>query len=381
MLLSYHLPILDLRSLLSNSSHKLDCPKWPLPQDKEFIRGFGMVDARNLGGDDYFGGGSRIFGAHGVMRFNSTDPKIALSVEKFFKVDCKFRRFFAFSDQTAKIELGLTQKAIKPSADPVAIEALLEGLFNLPVSIMLTQASSSGKITEGLKRKERVESSLGGIGGNLASALLRASTSLQGAITTENWWIQVGKPIAFFEFYAEEPFVVPIQAQKLDCSDEDVDVYMYILKKHGTVSYIIKRKNCNKARAKSRSLRVILGDLHCHVQTTLKFYGNLKKDRIHPFMGTPYAEKIQNYVTKQDELLCKIINDGAHRKLDGSEVEIPIPFDVAEITNIKKALEEWKAANPNFLTKVAIFLNTEYEIKEVTFPFLSLKIERKYSAE
>lgn len=347
MLLSYHLPIIDLRSLLPNSCQKLDCPKWPLPQDKQFIRGFGMVHARNLGGDDYFGGGSRIFGAHGVIRFNSSDPKIALPGDKFFKVNCKFRRFFAFSDQTAKIELGLTQKVKKPSADPVAVQSILEGLFVLPVSIMLTQASGSRKTTEGLNNKERaVKGSLGGIGDNLASALLCASTSLQDAVTTKSWWIQVGNPMAFLELNAEEPFMLPIQAQKLDCSDDDVDVYKYMLEKHdGAVSYIIKRKNHKKARAKSRSLRIILGDMHCHVQSALIFYGNLRKDRINPKMGTSYAKKISNYVKEQDKLLCDIIKDGARRKLDGSEVEIHIPFNKAEIASITKALEAWKIAD------------------------------------
>lgn len=379
MLLSYHLPIIDLRPLLPNLTPKLDRPKWPLPQDDEFVRGFGKVLDRNYGGDDYFGGGSRVFGAHGVIRFNSTDPKIELPGGKFLKVDCKFRRFFAFSDHTAKIELGLTQKAIKPLAHTVTIEAIFEGLFNLPVSIVLTPAPSSGK-----KGKERVEGLLGGVGDNLAQALLRASTSLQNGITTENWWIQVGKPIAFLEFNKDEPFEVPSQAQQLVCSNDDIDVYKYMLKKHGTASYIIKRKNHNKARAKSRSLRVILGDLHCHVQSTLKVYGNLKKDRVYPDEGSLHAERIQSYVDEQYELLRKIIKDGARRKLDGSEVEIPIPLDVAEIANIANGLEEWKAAKPNFFRKVDIELREkEYEITELElkpeFPFFSFKIKLKSS--
>lgn len=391
MLLSYHLPITDLRPLLPKPSGKLARPEWPLPlQDNEFVRGFGQVQTRIVKRDDYFGGGSEVCDARGVIRFTSTDPQITLPDGKTFKIDCKFRRFFVFSGPNAKIELGLTQKVTKPPIDPIAIEAILEGLCNLPVVISLPQAPFPSKAPKTplnhRKPRERVESALkdtlGYFGKNIAQALLHASTSSRDGVNLESWWVQVGEPIIFLEFNAEEPFEVPALAQLLDSSDSDIDIYKYILKNKHTVSYIIKRKNHNKARAKSRTLRIILGDLHCRISNVMIILANLRKDRIRVFENTEPAKRIQIYFKKQMKLLNGLIKKDTGYKMTGSQVEIPIPFDAARINALNEKIEEWKAEEPGFFRDIAILLNSEVEISgaEVKIGPLTLKLNPKSSS-
>jgi hypothetical protein len=148
MLLSYHLPITDLRHFMPKKSEKLARPEWlyPLKINKDaFMRGFGKVYRRHSEGFDYFSGGNEVCDVHGVIRFKSSDPQIVLPNNKTFKIDCQFRRFFVFSGSNAKIELGFTEKANQPLSDPIAVEDILEGMFNIPMNIVFPQSPHSKK--------------------------------------------------------------------------------------------------------------------------------------------------------------------------------------------------------------------------------------------
>jgi len=313
MLLSYHLPITDLRYFIPKKCGKLVSPEWAFPLEsktnkKPFVRGFGKVYRRYSEGFDYFSGGDEVCDVRGGIRFDSPDPKIILSSNETFKVDCQFRRFFVFGGSNAKIEIGLTEKANQLLPEHIAVEAILEGLSALPMSIALPQAPHQKKAPKTSlnqrKPRERIETTLGEIGCNISKALLNASTSALKAVKHENWWIQVGNPLVFIEFNQEEPFKIPTWLNPLGCSNNDVDVYKYINNDSYTISYIIRRKNHNKARAKSRSLRVILSGLHCHTSNIENILTNLGKDKLNIVSTTTRAVRMQEYFEEEKKNLC-----------------------------------------------------------------------------
>jgi len=356
MLISYHLPILDLRPFLPKPEKKLAIPNWATPRSTDFIRGFGGFSARHLGGDNYFGGSRSVFNAQGALRFLTSDPEISLPGSNALKVDCKFRRFFAFNRQVAKIELGLVPKhGMRLPSKAISANDILDGLFDLPVSIVLTKSSvPQGGQNEGVGQ-ERVESSLGSVGLRMAEALLRASTSLREKIDTQKWWVQAGAPMAILEFDSNDPVSLPPWVRKLDYPDDSIDVYIYDSARHKTVSYIIKRKNHKVARARSRIPRIILGYLHCHVQTALMLNESLRrKDRINPFQGTPHAGDVKKHVDEQEEILDGIIREGVRYKISGfEEIEFSLP-DTAEMRSVVKELGDWSPERPGFFRRLYI---------------------------
>ena len=368
MLLSYHLPILDLRPFLPKPEKKLAIPNWATPRSTDFIRGFGGFSARHLGGDNYFGGSRSVFNAQGALRFLTSDPEISLPGSNALKVDCKFRRFFAFNRQVAKIELGLVPKhgMLLPSKD-ISANDILDGLFDLPVSIVLTKPSVSQGEKNERARQERVESSLGSVGLRMAEALLRASTPLRDKIDTQKWWVQAGAPMAILEVGKNEPVLLPPCVRKLDYPDNSFDVYIYDSARHKTVNYIVKRKNDKVARARSRILRIILGYLHCHVQTALMLNVSLRrKDRINPFQGTPYAVDVKKHVNEQKEILDGIIREGVSYKISGlEEIKLSLP-DTAEMRIVAKELSEWNPEKPGFFRRLFIDFSN-LSIKEFIF--------------
>ena len=374
MLLSYHLPITDLRYLLQGSKNsRLPRPEWATPeQDSRFMRGFGEIEKRNLDGDVYFGGGSKVCDASGVIKFKSIDPtdlQLALPDNKFLKVDCHFRRFFSFGDASAKFEFGFTQKAIKLSQEyqaiPMSIESILESLFDFPVMVRFPQAPHSKKATKKLNQRNPRRfkyNILGHCGKYLSETLLYASTSSLKGVKIEDWWIKCGEPILFFEFNKEEPFIVPHHAELLDCSDKDIDMYKYILtRKNNTVSYIIKRKNHNKARDKSRSLRVIASDLFCRTSNLTTVINNLNKDKIYPQYGSIHALHVHGYLKTQSDNITEIINNGLHQ--DG----ISIPLNLAELKLLNEKLSKWHG----WLSRWQVILRN-WDI-EISPPWLKIK--------
>lgn len=360
MLLSYHLPITDLRHFMPKKSGKLDTPKWTYPLEsnrKAFMRGFGKIYRRKSDGFDEFSGGKEVCEARGVMRFNSSDPQIILSDGKVFKIDCKFRRFFVFNGSNAKIELGLTEKANQTLTDSIAIEAILEGMLKIPMNVFFPQPPHSSKAPKKpLHRREPRESivsTLGKLKDNLSKTLLYASTSARKGVKNKDWWVKVNEPVIFMEFNKEEFFEVPSLAQLLDCSDKDVDVYKYILK-NGTVSYIIKRKNHNKARAKSRSLRIILSGLHCHLSNLYLILNSLDNKIINKEIKVDFS-----YLESETKLLRKIFSKSLRYNIKGTQVEIPIPLDAQQITDLIKKTDDWIASQKGAWAKIFEIFNID----------------------
>ncbi len=360
MLLSYHLPITDLRPFMPKKSSKLICPVWPYPlasNKASFVRGFGKVYRRNSEGFDHFSGGSEVCDVRGVIRFKTPDPEIVMPGNKAFKVDCQYRRFLVFDGPNAKIELGLTEKENQPLSAQVAVEDILEGMIDLPMNIVLPQAPHSKKAPKKSlnqrKPREYIDSKLGEIGCNISKALLYASTFAWKGVKHENWWIQVGNPLVFMEFNQEEPFQIPTWLKPLDCSNNDVDVYKYILKDGFTISYIIKRKNHNKARSKSRMLRVILSGLHCHSSNIENILPNLGEDKLHIISTTTRAIRVQEYFANEKKHLCEFISKASHYKIDGTSTEMPMPFEAARINTLIQNIEKWKPSPPSFVRKLA----------------------------
>lgn len=135
MLVSYHLPITDLRPFLGFPAWKIGIKNWSPIDNPAFIKGFGPVRNRILGGDSYHGGGEKVCDASKGIRFETTDPQISLPDGSFLKVDCAFRRVFSLGGLSAKVEIGFTEKYGRPLAEGLCVQSILEGFNNLPVVI------------------------------------------------------------------------------------------------------------------------------------------------------------------------------------------------------------------------------------------------------
>jgi hypothetical protein len=236
-------------------------------------------------------------------------------------------------------------------------------MFNLPMIIALPHEPHPKQTTKKPLHqrivRERIESTLGNIGGNISKSFLYASTYARKGVKHEEWWIQVGNPLVFIEFNKEDPYVIPSWLKPLTCSDDDIDLFKYIHKDGCTITYIIKRKNHNKAREKSRILRLILSALHCHYSNIASLLANMGKDRLNVIDTTMRAIRVREDLTKEKENLCKFISKAAHYNIEGvfdenhNLIEMPMPYDAAKVDAIIQKIDFWQPAEPSFIRKFA----------------------------
>lgn len=106
MLITIQFPISDARPFLGKPL-RLERPLWPIPlEGEEFVRGFGGIKARRLGGLGNWVGENAHCHAEKVVRFEgATGSLTGQSAKLSLKVS--FRRLFADGVSMAKFEVGL----------------------------------------------------------------------------------------------------------------------------------------------------------------------------------------------------------------------------------------------------------------------------------
>src|SRR5262249_22738640 len=102
MLISIQYPFADARSFIAGDGGRLTFPHWATPDSEtEFVRGFGGISVRRLGGASV-GGEHRHCDAQWAVRFS----KPGLGHDRY----CAVRRFYSDGNAFAKFELGIAHR-------------------------------------------------------------------------------------------------------------------------------------------------------------------------------------------------------------------------------------------------------------------------------
>ena len=181
MLVCLQFPISDLRRFLDYPTGLLSVPSWPYPDhQKDFVRSFGPIRRRPLGGIPGWAQESRICEAHKSLRFAQIYNSGPANFPFPFK--CVFRRFYFDGLAVGKYEIGFV---IKISIfNSKLLKKALQYLLSLPVKIE--------------NQKQYVP--LGNAGKLLSEYYLKCTTSTSfDNNKIANWWINNGSPILLIE--------------------------------------------------------------------------------------------------------------------------------------------------------------------------------------
>lgn len=268
MLLTIQFPFTDLRGFFK-STGRLTKPGWPIPTpDDEFVRFFGAVRYRKLGGLSGWVGENEICEANRFMRL-SYCPKIKDAYSrKEFVTGIAFRRLYFDGLAVGKFELGIsTRTRKKVDLSKQAVKDLVDSFLHMPIRLRESRSGYKNCL-------------LGHSAQYVASLYYHATTkNLDEPITSTNkWMIRPGIPILFLVCQSEEVLPLPYWSRNVEIKNYDFNLYnclvpfqgknfrLWLLDNHLSAHYDIRaarrlRIYLLRLNAEHESLRLVLRNI------------------------------------------------------------------------------------------------------------------------
>jgi hypothetical protein len=281
MLLIVQFPLADARRFLETT--KPVGPVWPLPvPDTEFVRHFGAIRYRPLGGLSGWVGEDLVCQANRAISFNLSGPRASQQA----KSRIAFRRFFSDGWAVGKLEIGFH---ITWHCFPSAKE-----LGNHFLSIPVNVRNPLGK---------RLGSDLAQAGRNLANLYRIASSPTKQAIVEQDkWQVRSGTPLLCLELRDEEEIPIPKDAKSIDLPQDAKGIKLYhygIPYRGGRIYMWIIRLSSKEADEKLvRTLRMYLLRLHAEHESLRLIIQSIARGEIQVTRNTTFSDNLQHYLDK-----------------------------------------------------------------------------------
>jgi len=185
VLISIQFPLADSRPFLNIDSGLLKRPTWPRPAATEFVRHFGSIRGRKLGGVKGWVGENDICEAVQALKFVEFLPKM---------YRCAFRRFFFDGHALGKYELGVSTKRRVWFEGDDALKAV-NNFLSTRVAIRRSTTSEGFQLAES--------------GRHIADLYLAATTSSKCNTKPQKWWVEAGTPLLVLEYREDEWIELP----------------------------------------------------------------------------------------------------------------------------------------------------------------------------
>jgi len=275
MLLSVQFPFADSRAFLNGGVKVLGRPTWPsVSPDSDFVRSFGSIRSRRLGGLSGWVGESALCEAGRALRFskitNFKDPQAGLNIP----LSLSFRRFFFDGLAVGKFEVGITiSSRFTGNLVEKQTSRFINYCLDLPVII---PALSSKAVTPEFAGKS-VATVLGGAGKPLARFYSGSSINHPPPAALADWWVRAGTPLLFLVHKSSERIHIPYfgklipRTWSLECDlsyfkvpygDRSLGLWVIGLHPHASYKDIRSLKLCLlRLHAEHESMRLILQNI------------------------------------------------------------------------------------------------------------------------
>lgn len=320
MLITIQFPFTDSRAFVSTNTQKLVIPSWLVPvPDRDFVRSFGIIRRRPLGGLTGWVGESYICEAHNAICFQGMQP-FSNGLGDLIKFKVVFRRLFFDGLSVGKFEIGLAawssgEESLwsffnrkRLSADKtrqlllhvLKLPVLIRGASEKPVQCQLWQA------------------------GQPIARLYAASTSLKqdcGRLNIiEDWWIQPCEPLILITY--QEDLIVTCQEDRKR---------LKIPRRGGTLSHHIiplEGKNLRMwlieefwASDISRQLRIFLLRLHAEQTCLRQILRNISIGKLEIDKRSEQSRVLQEYLNQATKRI-KRLNEHAYKRVEADIGEL-----------------------------------------------------------
>lgn len=364
MLVTIQFPFADSRKFLNNTG-RLERPVWPLPiPDTEFVRNFGSIRVRKLGGVGSWVSENEICEAERSLRFKSDLSYFDASSKYQLLLRCAFRRLYFDGWAVGKLEVGISDKNSRELfLRKDKSQKLIEHILQLPVSV--STSLDNAKVCE-----------LISAGKYLANAYRNATTSYKAVNSTQEWWVRQGEPLIFLHYKKEEVLQFPYWSTPVNISPYKLQLVQFWVPFKGTnvrmwmLGYDHSRVGYEKWRSRDyedeRALRISLLRLHAEHQCLRSILRDIQTKKIVVIPRTNESDNLQQYLNNATRRIGKLETQSA-TQFDTEMVNIAREsmsvFSPGDRENLLGTLESLDIRK-NVLRKVELYTD---QWKDATF--------------
>ncbi|HSB11058.1 MAG TPA: hypothetical protein VLM38_16335 [Blastocatellia bacterium] len=367
MLLSIQFPIGDSRAFLGQKVKLLGRPTWPSASpDNDFVRSFGSIRKRKLGGLSGWIGESALCEASRALRFSKI--KNFRESEKGLNIPMRlvFRRFYFDGLAVGKFEVGLTTKVgdTKELTNKQTYE-LINYYLTLPVVVPGLSDKADSDKTAGVG----VKTVLAQAGKPLARFYRSCSMSHPLPAELEDWWVLHGAPLLFLVHAYSERIHIPFFGKAVPRSPNlDCDLFYCEVPYGGrSLRMWVMGLTPNSDYKNVRALRICLLRLHAEHEAMRLVLQNVATNKVDISPRSSESNTLQLYLNEATKRISRL----------GSEADYLSSGNLAEI-----ARESEDMVNPgerdsllaslknidvrrNIFQKVEDYVRTEIHTKEL----------------
>lgn len=317
MLFSAQFPFVDLRKFIDNTG-QLEYPLWPLPTpDAEFVRYFGSIRIRKLGGVDGWVGESEICEAGNALRFSTGLKYTASSSDISILLRCAFRRLYFDGKAVGKYEVGICPKkraSLKLTKEQ--FQEFMEYCLQLPVLIR-----NPNGIVEGCSLIYASKS--------LVHLCTNATTSQSFLEQPQDWWVLSGVPLLFLEFSEKDDIKIPYWSKPVFVSEEYEFKIFHCLVPHAGFNFRtwilvnsgIQRPWIRHEYNRARALRISLLRLHAEHECLRLTLRNILNKRLVINPRSSQSDVLQDYLNTATARISKL-EAASNKNFDTDVIEI-----------------------------------------------------------
>lgn len=376
MLLSIQIPFADSRAFLPEKVKILGRPTWPsVSPNIDFVRSFGSIRKRRLGGLPGWVGESALCEAARALRFKGIksyrDSETSLSVPLMLS----FRRFYFDGLAVGKFEVGIStfDDLIQPF-NRKQTGNFIEHCLNLPVSI---PALSPKAVLPNLAGNA-VETVLGLVGKPLSRFYDAASISHPPPADLQDWWVLPGNPLLFLVHRSWEKIHIPFlgksvpRSSSLDCDlfycevpYKDRSLRMWVM---GLGDYTDYRD--------VRFLKICLLRLHAEHEAMRLILQNISTNKINIVPRSDESNTLQRYLNEATRRISRLSSqadsvasgDVAEFARESEDMVNPGERDALLATleniNVRKNVfyKVQDYVNADIILKQEVYLDSKYKI-------------------
>ncbi|MBL8204338.1 MAG: hypothetical protein JNM09_08915 [Blastocatellia bacterium] len=365
MLFSIQFPLADSRGFLGGNNQVLGRPTWPAAApDEDFVRSFGSIRRRKLGGVQGWIGEGEICEANRALRFTKIDA--FRDTELSLPLKLVFRRFYFDGLAVGKFEAGLTTISLKKGG---LSRKQVAGFIKHVLDLSVITPPLSEKAVVGELAGKPTETVLGQAGRPLARFYSASSIAHQPPVRFKDWWVQAGSPLLFLIHESKEKILIPFSTKPIprktffsgDLSYCEVpyggkNLRMWIM---GLSPYFDYRE--------ARVLKICLLRLHAEHEALRLILRNISTGKIEIKPRTSESSVLQHYLNESTRRISRLSSQADHisesdvAELARESEDLIHPGDRDNLLTALKNLDVRK----NIYHKVEEYIKTDIFIREI----------------
>lgn len=317
MLITIQHPFADSRRFCPDSGPLVARPSWPAPQTGQFVRNFGGVIERRLGGLEFWGEDMLCDMSKGLY-FKSL-PHFTSSRDGKIPFEMAFRRLYFDGQAVGKFEIGVATIGREIDVRGEDAKAFLSHVLSLQAALPV-----QGKDTP---------HALGHLGKPLVDAFAAATTRTKTASggPVPHWAVEPGAPIAFIQLGRDESLALPFFTQKTpDVETWGIELSCCLVPYDGATLRAWVCKLAEGAnRTVARALRLSLLRLHAEQACIRMVCMNILSSKVPVVSGTQEAELLQAYLNEATRRISR--SERTTKRLSaGEETIVEISRSIAD---------------------------------------------------